>query len=406
MTEITIKYKLADQCISPSTLTGRVFIPAGLGCCTLLVLRYALSWWVSSDNYSEPTYVKYLVVATLITATASVIYRSVLSMRISSKMHFLATYLKPDSHLRRLLCGQVWNIAVSTTLSIIFATLAYCVIQSYSWIDIAVLTLSAIAGLAASQVLGYVATDSLKDHVSTLLLARARRGITVFCVLSAAILLSLVHDTFTPLRHCDESEVVEILKKDIQHPVLTVQRVNRAMGYFNAQLIRARDHVSFPFGWIAYLFLLVPNTLCLYSLVCIILGYDFTGDSPARSLRSLAGSRRGPQSTGALAVLGIALVLLPNIGCGISENIEDVRRRAERVEKQIQASAQQAQAQADALLKQTQVRLEEAEARLKEVQEKLEVAESRARNVGRDINDLMKDDRARRSEEASRVEQQ
>jgi hypothetical protein len=406
MTEITVTYRLADECISLATLIRRVFAPAGLGCCTLLILRYALSWFVPPDLYSEPTFLKYLTVTILITATASVIYRSVLSMRISSKMHFLATFLKPDSHLHRLLRGRGWNIAASALLSITFATLAYCVIQAYTWIDIVVLTMSAIVGLAASQLLGYVATDSLQDHVSTLLLSRARRGITLFCVLGAAVLLTLAHDAFSPLRHCDESKVIDTLKHNIRHPVLTVQRVNRAMGYFNAQLIRARDSVSFPFGWIAYLFLLVPNSLFLYTLVLIILGYDFAGESPTRALRSLADSHSRPRGPTKAVGLCLVFLILPSIGCGVSDDIKAVRRQVERTEQQIRTGLEEAKQQAETALQETQQRLQDAESRLREVQEELIAAEKRARNVGKDINDLMKDDRTPRTEDQPNAELQ
>ena len=405
MTQITVKYTLADHCLHPATLTKRVVMPTALGCCTLLLLRYALSWG-GSGLYSEPSAFKYCVALSSIAVTAAIIYRAVLVMRISSKVHFLATYLKPDSDLHRILSGYFWNAAVSSIISLLLASLAYSVIQTYSWVDIVCLSLASAVGLATSQLLGYVATDSLKDNVSTLFLSRARRATSVCCVLITAVLLTLLHDTFSPLRHCDESEVTSLIKQDTRHPVLAVQRLNRAMVYFNAQLIRARDNIAFPFGWIAYLFLLVPNTVSLYALVCIFLGFDFSGETPSRSLRSLGDSPRGSSAASVTRGLCFILVALPCIGCGIGKEVEEIKEQARRVEQQIRRAAEQSQADAESALRETQSRMREAEAHLQEVEEKLKSAESRARDFGKDINDLMKDDRAQSSENDSPADQQ
>lgn len=387
MAGIRIDIPFADECLSRPTLVRRVLIPTIVGFTTLCLLRFALSW-AAADRYSEPTVTKYLIVAGLILVCARAISRAIYAMRVAMREHFLATYIRPDSQVYRILSGQWWNVIVASVSSVVFASLAYSVVQTYSLVDIVCLSLAMAVGLLVSQVLGFILTESLKAHVSHLFLSRARRGITLCSVIVVAVLLALVHDTFSPLRHCDESEVIPRLKESVRHPVLAVQRVNRAMGYFNAQLIRARENVSFPFGWIVYLFLLVPNSISLYALVCIFLGADVAGvpssrGSPHAKQRLRTGGVGGGASTAILLAVGCAVA---STGCGISSQVEEARKRAGKVEKQIRESYDAATAEAER-------KLRDAEERLRQVEEKLRLAEARARDVGRDINDLMQDDR-------------
>lgn len=275
MTEITITYRLADECISLRTLIRRVFIPAGLGCCTLLVLRYALSW-AQPRLYSQPSALKYLIVAVLTAATSALIYRTVYSRRRTAKRHFLTTYLKSNSSLHHLFAGAAWNVTASAVSSVILACIAYTVAQMYSPVDIACIATAAAGALMLSQFLGWIATDSLQPHVADLFLSRARTGILTSCVVLAVLSVTLFSDSFSPWSTVPDSEIKAKLRQEIRHPVLTVQQVNRAVSYFNVRILRARHDVPFPYGWLAYLFLFAPNSIALYAITCVFLGWDFT----------------------------------------------------------------------------------------------------------------------------------
>jgi hypothetical protein len=250
-----------------------VLLPAVLGTATLLVIRYALYLWPAAE-YSEPSASKDLLVLVLLLGMAGVIYRPLYAMRQASKAHFLETYVKPNSVLRKVLSGNIWNSAFSATASIVLATIAYVVIQNYSYNDIAMIGLGSAFGLLLSQVVGYLFTDSLKTHVSDLFLGRVRRAILLFCVLTSVLLASVYQDLASPWLKITETQIGPEIKKQVRHPVLLVQQVNRDLLYLNVRVLRARDRVAFPFGWLIYLFLLLPNTIPLYAIACLYLGHD------------------------------------------------------------------------------------------------------------------------------------
>lgn len=273
MTTVKVEYTLADSCLAWKTLLCRVLLPATLGTAFLLMIRYALHLWPIAA-YSEPSAKKELLIWFLVCLASCVIYRSVYAMRVASKAHFLETYLKPESVLRRLLSGGIWNKAFSATLSLSLAILAYIVIQSYSYLDIVIIGIACAVGLWLSQAVGYLLTDSFKDHASDLFLGRMRRAIVLFCILSAVVLSTVTQDIASPWIAMDEKQIGPEIKKQVRHPNYWVQTVTRDMLYLNVKVLRTRDRVVFPFGWLIYLFLLVPNTIPLYAVTCVYLGCE------------------------------------------------------------------------------------------------------------------------------------
>ena len=273
MTTVKLEYTLADSCLAWRTVLYRVLLPATLGTATLLIVRNALYLWPLA-TYSEPSAGKEFLIWSLVILTACVIYRSVYEMRVLSRAHFLETYLKPESVLHRLLSGKIWNRAVSATLSLGLAILAYIVIQSYPSINIVMIGVACAIGLWFSQAVGYLLTDSLKAHVSDLLLDRMRRAIVLFWILSAVVLTTVAQDIASPWITMEEKQIVPEMKKQIRHPNYWVQTVTRDMLYLNVKLVRMRDHVPASIGWLIYLFLLVPNTIPLYAVSCVYLGCE------------------------------------------------------------------------------------------------------------------------------------
>jgi hypothetical protein len=161
---------------------------------------------------------------------------------------------------------------VSATLSLGLAILAYIVIQSYPFINIVMIGVACAIGLWLSQAVGYLLTDSLKSHVSDLLLGRIRRAIVLFCILSAVVLTTVTQDIASPWITMEEKQIVPEMKKQIRHPNYWVQTITRDMLYLNVKLVKMRDQVPASIGWLIYLFLLVPNTIPLYAVSCVYLG--------------------------------------------------------------------------------------------------------------------------------------
>lgn len=273
MTTIEVKYTLADSCLTQKALVCSTVIPTLGGCGILLLIRYALHAW-PSDTYATPTASKTMVVWAIVLLTAAVIWRPVFEIRRASKEHFLATYLKDRSVLHQLLSGQLWIRFVSLLIAFSLAALVYVVMQTYSAIDIGAITVACAAGLLCSQLIGYLATDSLKQHVTALLLGRIRRSICLLFALLAIVASTLAQGTASRWSDMTETEVVDRILLEEVHPVPNVQRAVRVMKYGDVTLLQVRDTMPFPFGWVVYLCLVAPQTIPLYAIVCIFLGCD------------------------------------------------------------------------------------------------------------------------------------
>jgi hypothetical protein len=274
MTTVRVEYTLEDSCLTARELLCRVLLPALFGTAVIVLMRYAFNAWPAP--YNKVSRLKDLLAVALHGGVACLVYRSLFAGRQAAKAHFLHTFLKRDSVLHQILAGNVWTSVTSTIGSLVLVAIAYIVIQTYSWMDIVAIACASAVGLFVSQVVGYLATDSLRTNVSTLLLDHIRRRAVLILVLVAVILTTIAQDSVSQWGRLTDAQLEARIKQEVQHPVLYIQQATRALTYFNVEIVRARDSkYCYPYGWIVYLFFLTPNTIPLYGIVCIYLGCDF-----------------------------------------------------------------------------------------------------------------------------------
>jgi len=271
MTTVSPEQSSAERYLSRNALMGCVLAPTVLGTLFLLLYRYILYAW-PAEEYGTPTLGKFVLLLMLLGLAAVLILRPIYEMRRLAKAHFINTYLKEGSSLRRWLSGRVWNMTLSIGASVSLAMLAYVVVQTYSLSDIAVIATAALVGLFLSQLFAYVATDSLTPHLSALVYARVTRAIVTVCILIGLIGSAIAQGATAKWQGIEEDEVIDIIIEEVNHPSRNVERVVGIMRYFDVTLLRLRGEMPFPIGWIVYICLLAPQGIVVYSIVCIFLG--------------------------------------------------------------------------------------------------------------------------------------
>ena len=275
MTTVRLEYTFADSYLTKREVFCRVLLPTALGTSVILLMRYTFNAWPASD-YNKVSLLKDFICFFVQCGVGYLIYRSLFAFRQKAKAHFLHTFLKNDSVLYRLLNGKTWSIVTSVVGSFLLTVVAYIVVQTYSGLTVAAIACASAAALFVSQIFGCLATDSLRENVSKLLLDRVRRGTMLLFVLLAVIVATIAEDGMSQQGELTTTMLEQKIKQEVRHPILYVQRATRIVTYFNLEIVRVRDREDFyPFGWIIYFFFLTPNAIPLYGVVGVFLGCDF-----------------------------------------------------------------------------------------------------------------------------------
>jgi hypothetical protein len=189
--------------------------------------------------------------------------------------HCWSTALSPGSNLRSYLDGQKFIPVVSMLITVPIAFITYVTVCSYDWPDL--LTILAIVLLTEavhSVVLPFM-VENLSEHYLDIAKMRLFVWISVVSVVLGLATSRAVKDFSNDYSKMTASESALIVKEEVYHEVRPIRHCLRALKYFDVMQLRVRDQVNidnWPYGWLIYFFLLIPNAIPALGIVAIFSG--------------------------------------------------------------------------------------------------------------------------------------
>ncbi|MEQ8835794.1 MAG: hypothetical protein RID07_03220 [Lacipirellulaceae bacterium] len=96
--------------------------------------------------------------------------------------------------------------------------------------------------------------------------------IAIICTLGCLATISIAKGFSTDYSGYSSNSIATQVIEEIKHPVEFLQHCSRTIRFSELQLLRIRDIVGLPYGWVLYMFFLIPNALPAFGLVTLFEG--------------------------------------------------------------------------------------------------------------------------------------
>jgi hypothetical protein len=268
MNRVTVEYSTAEGNLTPTALRDEVLFPSLLGFVVLLLIRYAITLLPDPTLYA----LALGVTSASCALAAALIYRHVLRQRMASRRHFLDSYLKDDSVVRRYLGGGLLIRVSSSLIAIVLAAVSYVTLQTLSIMDIAAVSVAMAVALLCRQLTAYIIDENIRSHVSQLTQLRVLMGSSTLFVVIALVASAFAQDGHKDWNAVSAGDAADMIAEEIQHPLSFVQKPARFVRWMDISVLRMRDLLAFPLGWLMYLCFLLPSTIPAHAFACLVCG--------------------------------------------------------------------------------------------------------------------------------------
>ena len=195
--------------------------------------------------------------------------------RSIQRKYWLDVYLKSNSPIYVFLKKRTQIINIfSLFASLLFGVIAYISICHFSLFECMLIVCSLWAAFQFDSLIASQIDSHASFNVASILRVR-----TFYFVAGVLVLFSLVAAGFFGNFSLDYSEkTADQLASEViascKHPCDYVRHYVRTLHYCELQLLRVRDIVGFPLGWIIYIFFLIPNILPAFAITAVYLGIN------------------------------------------------------------------------------------------------------------------------------------
>jgi len=201
----------------------------------------------------------------------ALIYIHQIKSRLARKQLWIKIYVRRDSLLQQLLSGGLISRVIALVSSVILSAFLYIALKSYSTQEMAIIYLTTVAGLIIYETLLHISKNHLTSIYSEVIVTHYSKIAAVVLSLFIFISYKTIRDFDVNLKDQDIVEEAEVIKKQVHHVFRPIELTLRSSRYIEFRLLKFRDEIGFPFGWIAYIFFLTPNTIALYSSFAVAL---------------------------------------------------------------------------------------------------------------------------------------
>ena len=201
-----------------------------------------------------------------------VIQEQVFHTRILARSFWLTTYLHPESPIRPWLTGSKIIRWLAVGLSLPLSIVTYITVYSYGLLDCFAVAVGIFLGRQIHRRLSSPIDVNLAEHLVELAHLRIYYWLSVLAVLICLAISSVAKGLQTDYSQSTSGQLATIVIDDVKHPVRFVQHCVRTLRFTELQLLRVRDINGWPYGWLIYLFFLVPNAIPAFGLVTLYAG--------------------------------------------------------------------------------------------------------------------------------------
>ena len=213
-----------------------------------------------------------LLLLPVLAAITFVMQAQVFHTRSLAKSFWLTTYLRPDSPIRQLLMTSTLMRWIAVAIALPLALVTYISVYGYDLWDCFAVAIGIVVARLIHGKISAPIDANLAEHLIELAHLRIFYWLSILTVLAALALSSVAKGFFTDYSQATSDQLATQTIETVKHPVKFVQHCVRTLRYSEFQLLRVRDINGWPYGWLIYLFFLVPNALPAFGLVTLYCG--------------------------------------------------------------------------------------------------------------------------------------
>jgi hypothetical protein len=214
------------------------------------------------------------LLAPTVLGMAYLIYVQVFHTQLLAKSFWLSTYLRSDSPIRLYLRRSVLLRWIAAIISLPLALLTYISVYGYGIWDCMAVCTAIFAAKRAHATISSPVDANVAEHLIELAHIRIYYWFAIFFVLAALALVSIAESFAIDYASITGDQIATQTIEEIKHPVRFIRHCSRTLRFSELQLLRVRDINGGPYGWLIYLFFLIPNALPAFGLVTLFAGLE------------------------------------------------------------------------------------------------------------------------------------
>ena len=214
------------------------------------------------------------VLLPVLLAIVFVMHVQVFHTRSLAKAFWISTYLRRDSPIRAFLVTSSLLRWLAIAISVPLAVVTYIAVFGYDLWDCLAISMAIYAARLAHSSVSAPLDANLAEHLVELAHIRVYYWFAILLVLTALAAASIGKGFTSDYSSSTSDQLATEVITTVKHPVRIVQHCSRTLRYSELQLLRVRDINGGLYGWLIYLFFLVPNALPAFGLVTLYSGFE------------------------------------------------------------------------------------------------------------------------------------
>lgn len=191
-----------------------------------------------------------------------------------ARQFWLSVYLRPTGGLHQLLSRTVLLRWLCFAIAVPLSMVTYISIYSYRWGECLAIAIGILLARYIHETIAKPVDSNIAGHLAELAHLRIFYWLSVTLVLASLASAGLIRSLWTDHSELTPDQIATQVIGDVHHPVRIVQHCVRTLNYGELQILRVRDTVGWPYGWLIYLFFLAPNAIPAFGLVTIYSGSE------------------------------------------------------------------------------------------------------------------------------------
>jgi len=218
--------------------------------------------------------IPWFILLPVLLAITFVMHVQVFHTRSLAKAFWISTYLRHDSPIREFLLTSYLLRWLAVGISLPLSVITYVAVFGYDLWDCLAVCIGVYAARVAHRSISAPLDANLAEHLVELAHIRVYYWFAILFVLASLALASVAKGFTSDYSSATSDQLASEVISTVKHPVRIVQHCSRTLRYSELQLLRVRDINGGVYGWLIYLFFLVPNALPAFGIVTLYSGFE------------------------------------------------------------------------------------------------------------------------------------
>jgi len=205
---------------------------------------------------------------------AYLIRAQVMAEAVMVKHMWLSKYLLPTSPLRYFFDSSSFIRTASWVVSGVLSIVAYIGLYSYGTWEVVGIIIGLTLATVIHNEFRHIIDDNIATAIAHIIHFRVYRWLAVSLAVAGLLTAKVIRESGIDYTQASPDQIASDVITAGNHPVKVVQHCVRAIDYIDRELVRIRDNLPQPFGWLIYVALLLPNTVPVIGCVYVFMGIE------------------------------------------------------------------------------------------------------------------------------------